>query len=301
MKGNTTSALLSSRPFIILDGAMGTELERRGFRTPLPLWSAMANLEAPVLVKQIHDDYIAAGADVITSNTFRTTAHTFAKVNKATLASHLTKLAVEIARESIVQSDRTVLLAGSLAPLEDCYSPELVPVDEVIHDAYMEQIDLLISTGVDFILAETMINHREITFISEYLHQKEFPFIMSFTAQDGRLLDGTPLESVIPDVTDKNPLGLLLNCRSCAQITKTLPVLHDLFHGVSGAYANGSGHPDNILGWKIEDGSINDYLASVNQWLERGALLIGGCCGTPPEHIAAIYELRERIYETVKH
>ncbi len=276
---------------------MGTELERRGFRTALPLWSAMANLEAPVLVKQIHDDYIAAGADIITTNTFRTTSYTFAKVHKAELASHLTRLAVEIARESILQSGKKVLLAGSLAPLEDCYSPELVPGDDAIRKAYTEQIDLLISTGVDFILAETMINRSEIHFISDYLYRKEFPFMISFTAQDGRLLDGTPMESVISDVIDTNPLALMLNCRSTDEITRTLLLLHNLFHGMIGVYANGFGHPDDELGWKNEEGGVNEYLTSAKQWLDRGALIIGGCCGTTPEHIAAIHRYRKSEYQ----
>lgn len=283
--------LLSSKPFIILDGAMGTELERRRYPTTLPLWSAMANLEAPELVKQIHDDYISAGADIITANTFRTTSHTFSKVGKAELAPHLTRLAVEIARESAVQSGRHVLVAGSLAPLEDCYSPELVPDETVIREAYTEQIDLLINAGVDFILAETMINQSEIAFISEFLRQREFPFMMSFTTHNGKLLDGTPLESTISDVLRANPLALMLNCRSCHEITQTLPLLQSLFQGMTGAYANGPGHSDPELGWQIEEGAVDQYLESVNEWLDHGALIVGGCCGTTPEHIRAVNQM----------
>jgi len=286
------SELLKSKPFIILDGAMGTELERRGYRTLLPLWSAMANVEAPTLVKQIHDDYIAAGADVITANTFRTTSHTLAKVNNPALAPHLTRLAVEIARESVVQSGRKVILAGSLAPLEDCYSPEIVPEADVIRAVYTEQIDLLIATGVDLILAETMINRGEIAFISAYLKQRSLPFMMSFTTQDGCLLDGTPMKSVITDLILSNPLALLLNCRSSAEITEALPLLQKLFQGMTGAYGNGPGHPDNELGWSLEEGGVAEYLHAVKQWLECGALIVGGCCGTTPAHIAAIADCR---------
>jgi homocysteine S-methyltransferase len=277
---------------MILDGAMGTELERRGYRTTLPLWSAMANVEAPTLVKQIHDEYIAAGADVITANTFRTTSHTFAKVNNATLAPHLTRLAVEIAQESIVQSGRKVFVAGSIAPLEDCYSPELVPEADIIRAVYTEQIDVLIDAGVDLILAETMINKDEIAFICEYLHQMSFPFMMSFTMQDGCVLDGTPMASVIPDLMRSKPLALLLNCRSCVEITKTLPLLQGIFPGTTGAYANGPGHPDDTLGWRLAEGGVEEYVAAAKQWFAQGARIIGGCCGTTPAHIAAIAELR---------
>ncbi len=149
---------LTENPFLILDGAMGTELERRGYHTTLPLWSALANTEASFLVKQIHDDYIDAGADIITANTFRTTSHTLSKQNNTHTAEHFTRRAVEIARDAIRESGKDVLLAGSLAPLEDCYSPELVPPEDVIRAAYAEQIKILAGAGVDVVLAETMIN-----------------------------------------------------------------------------------------------------------------------------------------------
>jgi homocysteine S-methyltransferase len=288
MQSKEISEFLDSRSLIILDGAMGTELERRGYRTSLPLWSAMANIEAPVQVHQIHKDYIDAGADIITANTFRTTRHTFDKVRKGAMAAHVTRLAVELAHEARAQAGRQVLLAASLAPLEDCFRPDLVPSAEIVRDAYTEQIDLLISTEVDFILAETMINQSEITFISRYLHEKNTPFMMSFTVQDGRLLDGTALESVIPEVIGCNPLALLLNCRSCAEISKNLPLLQSLFHGITGAYGNGPGHPDDELGWYIAEGGIEEYVEAAKHWIQLGVRIIGGCCGTTPEHIRAI-------------
>jgi homocysteine S-methyltransferase len=282
--------------FLILDGAMGTELERRGYSTTLPLWSAMANLEAPVLVKQIHDDYVAAGADIITTNTFRTTSYTFSKVGKAELAPHLTRLAVELARESAVQSGREVMVAGSLAPLEDCYRPDLVPDAEVIEREYVTQIDLLISTGVDLILAETMINRDEARFISSYLHKCRFPYMMSFTITGENLLDGTSLKSVVPDIILHEPMALLLNCRSTSQISAGLSLLQDLYAGSVGAYGNGPGRPDATTGWELQAGGIEDYLRAVRHWVELGVLIVGGCCGTTPDHIAAIRSLRDKLY-----
>jgi S-methylmethionine-dependent homocysteine/selenocysteine methylase len=252
----------------------------------------MANIEAPVLVKEIHDSYIAAGADIITTNTFRTTSHTFQKIGKAEVAPHVTRLAVELAHASIASSGRKVLLAGSIAPLEDCYRPDLVPDDETIQRAYSEQIDLLISSGVDFILAETMINQSEISFISRYLHEKGFPYMMSFTTQVENLLDGTSLEKVIPKVIACEPTALLLNCRPPAQITTTLPILQKLFNGIVGAYGNGPGHPDDKMGWSLAEGGVDEYLQHVKKWLKRGALIVGGCCGTTPNYIQMINDYR---------
>ena len=205
---------LRAGPPMVLDGAMGTELERRGYRTSLPLWSAMAAIEVPQLVHQIHTDYIEAGADIITANTFRTTDYTLAKEDKAQLAQPLTTLTVELAQEAIAQSGREVLLAGAIAPLEDCYSPDLVPDKKVIHDAYTQQIENLSSAHVDFILAETMINLQEASTLASLVADHHMPFMMSFTADVyGNLLDGTPLSKAVEVVASYHPLALLVNCR----------------------------------------------------------------------------------------
>lgn len=280
--------LFESKRVVLLDGAMGTELQRRGYRTVLPLWSAMANLEAPALVKEIHDDYIHAGADIITANTFRTTRHTFSKSGNPELTFHLSRLAVELACESAMQSDRQVLVAGSIAPLEDCYRPDLVPDTEVIRASYSEQVDILIDAGVDMILAETMINISEVHILSAILADKGFPWAMAFCVQNGCLLDGTSLDNIIPQVAEYNPLALLLNCRPADEITRNLAILTERWQGITGAYGNGPGHPDDIDGWTPAHGSIERYCAETMRWISGGARIIGGCCGTSPGHIEAL-------------
>ncbi len=284
---------LSSAPFILLDGAMGTELQRRGVRTELPLWSAMANLEAPIVVKDIHAEYIDAGADMITANTFRTTAYTLNKTGKAHLAPHLTRLAMELAREAITQSGRDALLAASLAPLEDCFSPDLVPTRHMIMRVYDAQIALLLEAGADYILAETMINRTEIECVTSLMGQYETPWIISCTADEfGHLLDGTSLREVAETVAAASPVAILINCRPCNGITAALHALKEVYHGTTGAYGNGPGRPDDALGWVLSEGSIEEYTQAARVWLRSGAQIIGGCCGTTPEHIRALHALR---------
>src|SRR3990167_5025855 len=106
---------------VLLAGACGTEIQRRGVPTPLPLWSVHALLDNPEVVKQIHLDYLRAGAEVITTNTFRTTARALAKAGIGERARELTRLASRLAREAVSEAhaDRTVLVGGSIAPLED--------------------------------------------------------------------------------------------------------------------------------------------------------------------------------------
>ncbi|MEC9307629.1 MAG: homocysteine S-methyltransferase family protein, partial [Candidatus Neomarinimicrobiota bacterium] len=114
---------------LILDGAIGTELIRRGLDLPLPLWSADINLTHPESVQQVHDAYITAGSDVITTNTFRTTPWTYRKAGYTPLR------ALERARDSLLKAVElankaamdTVRVAGSITAVEDCYTPELYP------------------------------------------------------------------------------------------------------------------------------------------------------------------------------
>ena len=113
--------LLEARP-LLLDGATGTELERRGSPTGLPLWSAHALLEDPGLVQRIHADYAAAGADVLTANTFRTQRRTLARGGVGERAAELTSTAVALARRAAAEASnrRPVFVVGSAPTLEEC-------------------------------------------------------------------------------------------------------------------------------------------------------------------------------------
>jgi S-methylmethionine-dependent homocysteine/selenocysteine methylase len=115
---------------VLLDGALGTELERRGAATPLPLWSAQAILDAPDTLRQVHEDYGRAGADVLAAATFRTTPRFMAKAGRpASDADRLTGAAIRLAAEGRERAGagRQVWIGGSLGPLEDCYRPGDAP------------------------------------------------------------------------------------------------------------------------------------------------------------------------------
>ncbi|MEK7312266.1 MAG: homocysteine S-methyltransferase family protein, partial [Chloroflexota bacterium] len=129
---------------LILDGATGTELNRRGVDTGLPLWSANALLTDSGLdtLRQIHLDYLNAGAGIITANTFRT--HRRALAGKGYDARELTKRAVETAREAVAQIGNLRYIAGSIAPLEDCYSPQRIPSDAECRTEHSERIHHLV-------------------------------------------------------------------------------------------------------------------------------------------------------------
>src|SRR5262245_15796199 len=146
---------LASGPPLLVDAAMGTELQRRDADTRLPLWSAATLVRDPELVWTIHSDEVFAGADILTANTFRTHARNLEKGGLADRAGELGALAVQLAHQAAATPGRDIFVAGSLSPLEDCYRPDLVPDDASLEREHGAQARFLADAGVDLILAET--------------------------------------------------------------------------------------------------------------------------------------------------
>lgn len=286
---------LQQRAMIIMDGAMGTEIARHGVLTTLPLWSAEALLTHPEVVQKIHESYIEAGAEILIADTFRTTSRAFGKIGLAEKASEATILACQLARQAIerVKPERTVYIAGSVAPLEDCYSPGLTPPVEDLRREHAAYARNLKAGGVDFLLLETMITLRETLAAIQAAQQVEMPFAVSFcTNEQGELLGGESLEQVVREIEQYNPLFLGVNCVSPTIATHTLRILKQLTTKPLSVYAQGDGMPDDKQGWLfIEENSIDNYLHHVQRWIAEGAQIIGGCCGTNPAYIERVYEL----------
>ncbi len=289
--------LLAERKPAILDGAMGTELERRGVATALPLWSANALVASPGTVRQIHDDYIRAGADIITSNTFRTTRRTFRGAGLPDRSAELTALAVTIARESITSfPDRRVILAGSIAPLEDCYHAELVPPDPALRDEHREQAARLKDAGVDFLLLETMGTIREALAAARAARETGLEYVVSFLCMpDGPLFGGEPIAEAVRQVAALSPAALSINCVSADEIGRPLTAMLsalDEFHAGGklhvGVYANVGRTGEEQGAGLRRDVSPQQYAGLASQWVDAGASFIGGCCGTTPDYIRAI-------------
>lgn len=277
---------------IILDGALGTELTRRGENTNLPLWSARALMDAPQVVAQIHADYLAAGAEVLTANTFRTNFRTFEHAglpNPHTLARDLTFKAVALAKNA-----GNAKVAGSLAPLEDCYTPELVPDDETLAREHAEHAINLSEAGCDLILVETMNTIREAVAGAKAAAQTGKPIWVSFTLNEHNdLISGEKLADAVQAVLPFNPQAILVNCIPVAQIAGALRVLRRAAPAALpiGAYGN-VGHVDDVAGWTLTHAvTPSAYAQAAQEWRKIGATIIGGCCGTTPAHIEALKEM----------
>jgi S-methylmethionine-dependent homocysteine/selenocysteine methylase len=285
---------LAQNDFLLMSGAMGTELQRRGFNTQLPLWSAGANLDAPDIVTEIHADYLAAGADMCVTNTFRTTPRTYAKLGKPDLARTSLKAAVDCAKAArLLHPNRDVFIAGSFATLEDCYEPDLVPPEPDLTREHEEQAGWLAAEGVDFLLPETINSLREAIVMAKAASGTGLPFIISFVVRgNGDLFDGTPLSEAIEKTDFKGRAGVSINCRPVDTLSEALQTLTRQYDGFKGIYANGIGHPDDALGWVFEENedSIGKYTAAAKTWRGAGCSMIGGCCGTTPAYIKALAE-----------
>jgi len=299
-------ARLAAGHALLLDGATGTELQRRGVDTGLPLWSARALIAAPAVLQTIHADYVAAGADIITTNTFRTHRRTLTRAGLGERTHELTQLAVKIAHEAARQVDRQVFVAGSIAPLEDCYSPQLVPPDSELWIEHAELARDLAQAGCDLLLVETMNTIREAVIAARCAAATGLPVCVSFVAgPNGRppdqisaadreplvLLSGESITEAVRAVQRLRPAVILINCVPLAYIDRAFNELRAAHRGPIGLYAN-VGHADDQVGWTLtDDVQPAAYAQQAQQWLQHGAAIIGGCCGTTPDHIAALKDV----------
>lgn len=279
---------LESGPPVLLDGATGTELIRRGSKLELPLWSAEPLLSDHPSVLNVHREYVLAGAEVITANTFRTNRRTLQKVGLERNFRTLTMLAVDLARQS-----GAPFVAGSIAPLEDCYRPDLVPPPETARIEHAEMAGVLAEAGCDLILIETMNTISEaVAAVQAAKSATKLPVLVSFVCTaEGRLLSGQDPTDAARAVEGLGVAGVLTNCTPLAAVPGVLEKLRHTTLLPIGAYGN-IGVEDAEVGWKLAPHEAPDaYARAAEEWVRLGARVIGGCCGTTPLHIQKLKRL----------
>ena len=265
---------------IVLDGAMGTELGRRGVDTRGKLFSAEALLDPQGrrLIAKIHQEHVEAGAQVVTANTFRTNPR-----KAGAQWRELTEAAVKLAQ------DAGVLVAGSMAPVEDCYLPDLSPPEAF--EEHRQFAKALVEAGCDLLLVETVASAEEGLSAIMAAEDAGLPFWVSCMAMpDGTMRDGTSLASFARTVHHSKAAAMLINCTPSVGVDRALETLRES-ELPFGAYAN-MGDVDPNSGWPPTPIlSPGEYAARVRSWLDRGATIAGGCCGTTPAHIAALAKI----------
>jgi len=267
----------------VLDGAMGTELGRRGVSLKGRAWSAHANLVAPEIVTAIHADYAAAGATVHTANTFRTTPWGFGEGWEEAAAT-----AVALAKRAVPAGHR---VAASLAPLRDCYRPDQSPLSPRVEHRAIARV--LAGTGADLLLCETFPHVGEAWVAVEEAVATGLPVWVSFTAgPNADLLSPREVRRGAQGAVDRGAAAVLVNCIPAARIEEWLDAVAGC--GVPfGAYANVGDIEDTHVVWHAGDDDPDAYQTRAVRWAAAGATLLGGCCGTGPAHVAGLHRVAE--------
>lgn len=257
---------------------MGTELARRGLDLPAPAWSALALDAAPDLVAAVHRDYVAAGAAVHTANTFRTKRRSVGP-----RWEELARRAVRIARGAVGGGR----VAGSIAPLEDCYRPDLSP-GAASREEHRELARVLADAGADVLLCETFPDETEAVVAVEEAARTGVETWASLLPMKGP----AALRDAARACIAAGARVVLVNCLPAADTLPFVASLADL--GVPfGAYAN-AGRQEDALGWGAEpEAAARRYEALARTWIDAGASVVGGCCGTGPAHIARLAALAQ--------
>jgi S-methylmethionine-dependent homocysteine/selenocysteine methylase len=283
---------------------MGRELRFRGVEILDTIWSANGLLVAPEVVRQIHLDFIAAGADIITTNTYGIIRANLAKEGLEDRFVELNRLACRLAEETRKSAEGSVMIAGSLPPLRGSYRPDLVGEFNEIEPLYREQAELL-APHVDLLLCETMSSAVEAKAAAHAACKTEIPVWVAWTLHEdhsGKLRSGETIAEAVADLSDLPVTGFLVNCCAPESITKAIPQLAKTGVKYIGGYANTfQPIPEDwtIDGKKETDGSLDlrsdldpeSYAGHVADWLSAGATVVGGCCGTRPAHIARLCKL----------
>ena len=289
---------------ILLDGGMGRELRFRGVDVMTSIWSARALIDAPQVVREVHRDFIDAGADIITINSYGIVKSSLAWAGIEDRFEALNLLACKLAEEARDESGRAVVVAGSLPPLAGSYRPDRVGEFEEIEPLYREQAEVL-APHVDLLLCETMSSAGEARAAAVAATQTGKPVWVSWTLHEdrsGRLRSGETLEDALKALAELPVSGVLANCCAPESITRAVPWLAHAGLDYVGGYANTfQPIPEDwdLTGDKKGDGSLGlrtdldpeRYAAHAEDWLEAGATVIGGCCGTRPAHIARLKQL----------
>lgn len=312
---------------LVLDGGFGTMVQRyglkeedfRGYRyRDIPGMmlgnNEMLCLTRPDVVSGIYRAYVDAGADILTANTFSANSISQADYNCQHLVGDMNREAVRLARRAFAESGRQGFVIATVGPTNKSLSisPDIndpacraITFDQLA-EAYMEQMEVLVQEGVDAILLETIFDTLNakagIHAMQEVMHRtgKDIPLMLSVTVNDaaGRLLSGQTLEAFLISVAHAPILSIGLNCSFGAD--QMLPVLRNLHRmlteraGENGTRLFISCHPNaglpNSMGQY--DVTPHQFAQTVRPMIEEGlADIIGGCCGTTPEHIKALVDI----------
>ena len=281
---------LSENP-ILADGAMGTMLNAKGIKFDQCLDAL--NLTHPELVLEIHRAYVAAGAQLLQTNTFGANRFKLAEHKLADKVIDINHSGVDLARQVVQESHKEVLVAGDVGPLGVRLAPYGRIQPEEAQRVFHEQVAALFERGVDLFILETISDLNEmLVAISAVQEVCELPIVASMTfTRDDRTLLGDPPKRVVKILQQGGADVIGINCSGGpAQILRILREMHEAAPEVLLSAMPNAGWPERVGGrfmYPASPGYFGDYSRAFKA---AGARLIGGCCGTTPQHIAQMWE-----------
>ena len=305
MTYNLIKQRLENNDIIILDGAIGAELEKKGAKMHKDLWCGTCSVESPDLVKKVHEEYILAGADIITTNTYATTPIAMKQYGFDNQISEFNKKSVQLAKEAVENTNKDVAIAGSVSTFGSLYKYGL----EAMKPGFKEQLNILSNEGVDLIILEAMSSQADIVeTIIECSSQTKLPVWLSISCvindntnkvmlgyNDTVDTDTNVYEDFETSMDNFSKIhqGPILIAHSDIEVTgQAIKIAKKKFNGVLGAYPN-RGHYEKPH-WKFVDNiTPSEYLEKAKSWVGNGTQIIGGCCGVGVEEIKAISVLKK--------
>ena len=307
----TLTARLTTGEPLLLDGGLSPEICRRGVALDNNVWSGLTTKTHPDEVRAVHEDYIRAGAQVITANTYSTARHVLDSINLGHESKLLNHKSVELARQArdaVATGD--VYIAGSMSSMPPFTSHREVALDGNIESSYQELAEVLAEAGVDVIIAEMMRDLDNAGVVIRAAVSTGLPVWIGFSAM---LADnGVDVRSLrwknTDDTTSAHDFGEMIDALKplggqaagvmhtrVEDIGPALEVLSRHWDGPKMAYAE-TGRM-NLPNWDFEEVCApQDYVAEIEGWIgQYGVQIVGGCCGTGPEHIRALRGLLDRL------
>ena len=289
----------------LLDGGVGRELLRVGAPFRQPEWSARALMEAPDLVKKVHESFAVAGSDILTTSNYAVVPFHIGERRFSDGGASLTALSGRLAREVATSFGKSV--AGSIPPLFGSYRPDLFLPERA--PALLKIIIEALSPNVDLWLAETTSSMREAEAVVDALSDDDRPLWLSFTLLDDeglqektpRLRSGEKVTNAVKSAIEWGVSAILFNCSqpevmALAVDTAIYELKRLKVDMAIGVYANAfpSQQKDALANSTLseirKDIDPAGYLSFVDTWCQLGATIIGGCCGIGPEHISALHK-----------
>ncbi len=296
---------LTNKKTVIMDGGVSTEMERKGLAMDGDVWSGTAHITHPDLVREVHEDYIRAGAEVITANTFATARHVLASVGKGDDAAKVNREGIALAkqaRDNVATGD--VWIAGSMSSMPSLERISATATGPAARDSYREQADALAEAGCDLILAEMMIDTENAALVLDAANATGLPIWIGLSASvdsDGQVtsynaeidfadMPAVDFASVAESVLAHGAQAAGIMHSEIEATAPALDILRQHWSGPLLAYAETGKF--TLPDWDFTPAvSPDDYADIAADWVDHhGVTIVGGCCGTGADHIRALKE-----------